>query len=108
MKNDKAPEFMYHIVKRFWSLLEEGVIFAILNLQIMGSMQKGCNTLLIILVPKVPNPKFLKDYRPISLIGCWYKIIGKFLANIITDVTDNMLLSNVVKLCFYQTLSNYG
>ena len=35
----------------------------------------------IALVPKVPDPQNLNDFRPISLIGCVYKIMAKLLAN---------------------------
>ena len=29
----------------------------------------------------MPDPQCLNDYRPISLIGCIYKIVAKLLAN---------------------------
>nr|GEV51666.1 RNA-directed DNA polymerase, eukaryota [Tanacetum cinerariifolium] len=34
-----------------------------------------------LLIPKIQDAKFVKDFRPISLIGSVYKIIAKFLAN---------------------------
>ena len=42
---------------------------------------KECNPSFIALIPRVTDPKFVSDFRPISLIGCQYKIIGKLLAN---------------------------
>ncbi|KHN42744.1 Transposon TX1 putative 149 kDa protein, partial [Glycine soja] len=42
---------------------------------------KGCNASFITLIPKVADPQFLNDYKPISLIGCIYKIVSKVLAN---------------------------
>ncbi|GJY71870.1 hypothetical protein Tco_0475573 [Tanacetum coccineum] len=42
---------------------------------------KGCNSSFISLIPKVSNARFVNDFRPISLIGCQYKIVGKLLAN---------------------------
>ncbi|GJZ74184.1 hypothetical protein Tco_0638330 [Tanacetum coccineum] len=53
-----------------------------------GKLPIGCNALFITLIPKVTNPVFVKDYRPISLIGFQYKIIAKMLA---------MRLSRVIK-----------
>ncbi|GKC64300.1 RNA-directed DNA polymerase, eukaryota, reverse transcriptase zinc-binding domain protein, partial [Tanacetum coccineum] len=43
----------------------------------------GIITLIIIemVIEEVPNAKSVSDFRPISLIGCQYKIIGKLLAN---------------------------
>nr|GFB79601.1 RNA-directed DNA polymerase, eukaryota [Tanacetum cinerariifolium] len=40
-----------------------------------GDMPKGCNSNFITLIPKIPDAKLVKDFRPISLIGSLYKII---------------------------------
>ncbi|GKB75217.1 RNA-directed DNA polymerase, eukaryota, partial [Tanacetum coccineum] len=48
---------------------------------------------LIALIPKVPDAKFVSDFRPISLIGSVYKVITKVLANrlghVISDLVSN-------------------
>ncbi|GJW42333.1 RNA-directed DNA polymerase, eukaryota [Tanacetum coccineum] len=46
-----------------------------------GSFSKGCNSSFIALIPKVLDAKFVNDYRPISLIGCIYKVVTKILAS---------------------------
>ncbi|GJW65785.1 RNA-directed DNA polymerase, eukaryota [Tanacetum coccineum] len=38
-----------------------------------SSFSRGCNSLFIALIPKNQDPKFVNDYRPISLIGSLYK-----------------------------------
>ena len=43
-------------------------------------ISRGCNTLFITIIPKVNDPIGLGDFRPISLIGCYHKIITKILA----------------------------
>ncbi|GJR65249.1 putative RNA-directed DNA polymerase [Tanacetum coccineum] len=43
---------------------------------------RGCNSSFITLVPKVDDPTVIGDFRPISLIGCQYKILAKVLANL--------------------------
>ncbi|GJW56219.1 RNA-directed DNA polymerase, eukaryota [Tanacetum coccineum] len=44
------------------------------------------------LIPKFLDPKFVSDYRPISLIGCLYKVVSKILAIRISLVLDNLIL----------------
>ena len=44
-------------------------------------------------VPKIDEPLNLGDFRPISLVGCMYKILSKLLANrlkkMLKGVIDN-------------------
>lgn len=40
-----------------------------------------CQSSFICLVPKKNNPQKVSDFRPISLIGCMYKVFAKILAN---------------------------
>ena len=46
-----------------------------------GSFPRGSNASFLALIPKVKHTQSFDDYRPISLIGCMYKVIAKFLAN---------------------------
>ena len=46
-----------------------------------GSIGKEFNKSLIILLPKGSNPRKVRDFRPISLLGGVYKIVAKVLAN---------------------------
>ncbi|GKC78851.1 hypothetical protein Tco_1129625 [Tanacetum coccineum] len=39
----------------------------------------------------VVDPVFIKDYRPISLIGSFYKIVGKVIANRIASVVEDLI-----------------
>ena len=43
-------------------------------------ISRGCNASFITIIPKNKDPIRLGDFRPISLIGCYYKIITKILA----------------------------
>ncbi|GAU16627.1 hypothetical protein TSUD_325750 [Trifolium subterraneum] len=46
-----------------------------------GKLTKGLNSTFIALIPKIDSPQRLNDFRPISLVGCLYKILAKVLAN---------------------------
>ncbi|GJX02450.1 putative RNA-directed DNA polymerase, eukaryota, reverse transcriptase zinc-binding domain protein [Tanacetum coccineum] len=56
-----------------------------------GEISHGCNSSFISLIPKTNDPIGLKDFRPISLIGCFYKIIAKVLAERIKKVIDGVI-----------------
>jgi len=43
------------------------------------------------LLPKKSSPVTLNDYRPISLVGCLYKIIAKILVNRLKMVLQNVI-----------------
>ncbi|GKE27478.1 RNA-directed DNA polymerase, eukaryota [Tanacetum coccineum] len=56
-----------------------------------GCFPKGCNSSFIALIPKIQDAKFVKDFRPISLIGSTYKIISKILANRLCLVLPDLI-----------------
>jgi len=67
------------MIKAIHSLYEEGFI------------PRGCNASFITLIPKRKNPSTLNDYRPISLVGCMYKVIAKILANRLKGVLPKVI-----------------
>ncbi|GLT38123.1 hypothetical protein SLA2020_123890 [Shorea laevis] len=56
-----------------------------------GRLVKGLNFSFLALIPKKLNPKQLKEYRPISLIGCLYKLLAKVLANRLKTVMEGII-----------------
>lgn len=56
-----------------------------------GLISKGCNSSFVTLVPKCQDPIGLSDYRPISLIGCYYKIVAKILAERVKKVIGKLI-----------------
>nr|KYP50183.1 hypothetical protein KK1_028073 [Cajanus cajan] len=48
----------------------------------------------VALVPKVPCPQGMTDFRPISLLGCLYKIIFKVLANRLRGILPSIISEN--------------
>ncbi|GKC39178.1 RNA-directed DNA polymerase, eukaryota [Tanacetum coccineum] len=64
-----------------------------------ASFPIGCNSSFIALIPKSLDPKVVGDFRPISLIGCIYKVITKilqsrlslYISDLISDVQTAFL-----------------
>ncbi|GJW46010.1 RNA-directed DNA polymerase, eukaryota [Tanacetum coccineum] len=91
---DKSPGpdgFTFGFYKRFWSLIEKDVLAAVKYFFHYSRIPKGCNSSFIALIPKTPEAKMVKDFRPISLIGSLYKIIAKILANRLVVVLGDIV-----------------
>lgn len=72
-------------------MVESDVVRAIIYFHKANKFPNGCNSSFITLIPKVTDPVFIKDYRPISLIASLYKIISKLLANRIAGVVGDLI-----------------
>ncbi|RZB79929.1 UDP-galactose/UDP-glucose transporter 5 [Glycine soja] len=82
----------FKFIKQFWHILKLDIIRFLYEFHANGIFPKGGNASFIALLPKVPDPQNLYEFRPISLIGCVYKIVAKLLANrlkrIMPDIID--------------------
>ncbi|GJT02906.1 RNA-directed DNA polymerase, eukaryota [Tanacetum coccineum] len=92
--SDKSPGpdgFTFEIFKKFWYIVSGDVINVVKEFFHSSIFPNGCNSSFIALIPKVLDAKHLNDFRPISLIGCQYKIIGKILANQLSLVINDII-----------------
>lgn len=83
MKSNKAPGpdgFSVRFYKVAWLVIGEDVICAIKSFFTSGKLLREVNSTIINLVPKVPNPAAMDDFRPISCCNVLYKCITKILA----------------------------
>ncbi|GKA60514.1 RNA-directed DNA polymerase, eukaryota, reverse transcriptase zinc-binding domain protein, partial [Tanacetum coccineum] len=90
-KSSGPDGFTFGSYKRFWGLIEQDVVAAVKYFFHSGRIPKGCNSSFIALIPKIPEAKMVKDFRPISLIGSLYKIIAKILANRLVNVLGDIV-----------------
>ena len=67
--------------QKFWHIVGNDVITAMLDFLNTGNMRSKINFTHIVLIPKVKSPKRMFDYKPISLCNVIYKVISKVLAN---------------------------
>lgn len=80
----KSPDLdglNFKFIKKFWQTVKPDVIRYLDEFHVNGTFPRGYNASFIALILKVADPQLLNDYRPISLIGCMYKIVSKLLAN---------------------------
>ena len=83
--------FNFKFIKQFWELLKPDVLRFLDEFHLNGVFPKGSNASFLALIPKVHDPQFLNDYRPISLIGCTYKIVAKLLAKRLKKVMPSII-----------------
>lgn len=81
----------FGFIKEFCEDLTEDAIRFITEFHQNGKLSRGINTTLIPLIPNVDNPNRLNDFRPISLVGCLYKILSKVLANRLRMVMGSVI-----------------
>nr|GEY75476.1 nucleotide-binding alpha-beta plait domain-containing protein [Tanacetum cinerariifolium] len=92
---DKSPGsdgFTFGFYRHFWKLIEKDVVDAVKYFFKHGALPKGSNSSFIALIPRTPGAKMVKDFRPISLIGSFYKIIAKILANRLIFVLGDIVI----------------
>jgi len=59
-----------------------------------GEFVASLNATFIRLIPKKADAQNIKDYRPISLIGCIYKLLSKVLARRLRSVIGSLVSEN--------------
>ena len=67
--------------QKFWHIVGDDVIAAVLNFLNSGTMLPEINYTHIVLILKIKSLERISDFRPISLCNVIYKIISNVLAN---------------------------
>ena len=80
--------------QRFWNIIKNDVIRAVLSFFRPGKILKAFNETLISLIPKVEHPIFVSQLRPISLCNVFYKIISKILVNRLKPILGQCISQN--------------
>lgn len=93
----KAPGpdgYNFHFIKSAWEVIKFDIYSIIDEFQASCRLPKGSNVAFIALVAKCNNPEGFKDFRPISMVGCVYKIISKLLARRLQGVMNSLIGPN--------------
>lgn len=92
--SDKAPGpdgFNFAFIKSAWEVIKEDVYETVFEFWRSSHLPQGCNMAYIALIPKVDKPSDFKDFRPISMVGCLYKIVAKILTNRLQKVMNTLV-----------------
>lgn len=90
----KAPGpdgFNFRFIKSAWEVIRSDIYDIVEEFWSSSRLPRGCNNVFIALIPKSTSPEGFKDYRPISMVGCVYKIIAKILARRLQRVMDSII-----------------
>ena len=93
-KSPGPDGFNFSFIKASWETIKYDVYTVIQEFWETGTLPKGCNVALVALIPKIPSPEGFKDYRPISMVGCIYKIVAKILAGRLKKVMGYLVGPN--------------
>nr|GEV38069.1 RNA-directed DNA polymerase, eukaryota [Tanacetum cinerariifolium] len=90
-KSHGPDGYTFEFFMRYWRFIGSDFCSAGECFFESGSFPKGSNSSFIALIPKVTDAKFVTDFRPISLIGCVYKVVTKILANRLATVISDLV-----------------
>ena len=80
-----------------WDTMQVDALTMFSEFHMNGKFVVSLNVTFIGLIPKKADAQNIKDYRPISLIGCIYKLLSKVLARRIRG--DVVLIANELIDC---------
>ena len=93
-KASGSDGFNMHFFKIYWSMIKEDMMRFFGQFFDSSSFDKRLNASFIALIPKCASASGLNEFRPISLVGCIYKILANVLANRLRDVLDEVIGPN--------------
>ena len=83
--------YNFNFIKKCWNVVGNDFIACIEEFFRTGVLPRQANMTWATLIPKTDDAKKLKDYRPISIIECVYKVVSKLLANHLHVVMDGLV-----------------
>ena len=77
-----------------WDTVQGDVLSMFSEFHTNGKFVTSLNVTFIALIPKRADAQNIKDYRPISLVGCIYKLLSKVPARRLRDVIGSLISEN--------------
>ena len=93
-KSPGPDGFSFRFIKEAWEVIKFDVYKIVEDFSSTCRLPKGANVAFIALIAKCDHPGGFKDFRPISMVECIYKIISKLLARRLQRVMDSIIGPN--------------
>lgn len=77
--------------QKYWDIVHHDVCLAVKNFLTSGQLFQESNFTHLTLIPKVKEPKFAMELRPIALCNVVYKIASKVLANRLKSILPQIV-----------------
>lgn len=77
--------------RRYWHIVSKDIWFLVAAAFSTGHIEEHLTKTLIVPIPKVDDPKCLKDFRPISLCNVLLKLITKILVRRVRPYLDDLI-----------------
>ncbi|GAU36827.1 hypothetical protein TSUD_320640 [Trifolium subterraneum] len=90
-KSPGPDGFNFAFIKEFWEIMKHDVRIMFDQFHGNACLPKSLLSYFLTLIPKVNSPQDLGDFRPISLLGCLYKMIAKVLAARLARVIGELI-----------------
>jgi hypothetical protein len=90
-KSPGPDGFNFTFVKAVWSLIKGEIRIMMDQFHGVELLPKSFTSFFVALIPKINSPFSLGDFRPISLLGCLYKIVAKVLTSRLAQVMDQLV-----------------
>lgn len=71
--------------------MKESIVDAVKDFFRTGIMPPEVNNTTVVLIPKIPNPIKITDFRSISLCNVIYKVVSKCMVNRLRPVLDGII-----------------
>ncbi|XP_020699873.1 uncharacterized protein LOC110112117 [Dendrobium catenatum] len=81
----------YSFLKSYWSIIKIEFWEAMKNFIETAKMNEDWKRTMIVLIPKINNPKYAYNYGPISLCNTVYKISSKVLLNRLNGIIPKLI-----------------
>jgi len=94
---DKAPGpngMTMAFLQGNWDTVSGNVMKMVTEFLSSGKFVASINATFIGLIPKKANAENIRDFRPINLVGCIYKLLSKVLARRLRSIIGNLISEN--------------